>query len=77
MQNLLESPIVFSPSNVIVSSLAAIAVACRDIDVRNVKAIIVGPHETPYEYGFFEVSLFAECDEDAHAHELHLVFGSV
>ncbi len=34
----------------------ALAVACRDIDVRNVKAMIIGPHETPYEFGFFEVS---------------------
>lgn len=34
---------------------AAIAVACRDIDVRNVKALVIGPHETPYEFGFFEV----------------------
>lgn len=33
----------------------ALAVACRDIDVRNVKALIMGPHETPYEFGFFEV----------------------
>lgn len=33
----------------------ALAVACRDIDVRNVRAIIVGPPETPYEFGFFEV----------------------
>ncbi|KAG5984924.1 hypothetical protein E4U55_002506 [Claviceps digitariae] len=35
----------------------AIAVACRDIDVRNVRAIIMGPHETPYEYGFFEFAI--------------------
>lgn len=35
----------------------ALAVACRDIDVRNVKALIIGPHETPYEFGFFEVGL--------------------
>lgn len=35
----------------------ALAVACRDIDVRNVKAIIIGPSETPYEFGFFEVRL--------------------
>lgn len=35
----------------------ALAVACRDIDVRNVKALIIGPHETPYEFGFFEVIL--------------------
>lgn len=34
----------------------AIAVACRDSDVQNVKAMIVGPPETPYEFGFFEVS---------------------
>ncbi|RFN51601.1 hypothetical protein FIE12Z_4075 [Fusarium flagelliforme] len=33
----------------------SIAVACRDVDVRNVKALIMGPHETPYEFGFFEV----------------------
>jgi hypothetical protein len=25
------------------------------VDVRNVKAIIVGPPDTPYEFGFFEV----------------------
>lgn len=35
----------------------ALAVACRDVDVRNVKALIMGPHETPYEFGFFEVWL--------------------
>ncbi|VUC34492.1 unnamed protein product [Clonostachys rosea] len=35
----------------------SLAVACRDIDVRNVKALIIGPHETPYEFGFFEVSV--------------------
>ncbi|KAH8910679.1 UBC-like protein [Coniochaeta sp. PMI_546] len=32
----------------------SLAVACRDIDVRNVKALIIGPHDTPYEFGFFE-----------------------
>ncbi|KAK3488767.1 UBC-like protein [Neurospora hispaniola] len=32
----------------------SLAVACRDVDVRNVKAMIIGPHETPYEFGFFE-----------------------
>lgn len=36
---------------------SALAVACRDVDVRNVKALIMGPHETPYEFGFFEVWL--------------------
>ncbi|KAI0459413.1 ubiquitin-conjugating enzyme/RWD-like protein [Xylaria acuta] len=30
--------------------------AFRDRDVRNVKAMIIGPHETPYEFGFFEFS---------------------
>ncbi|GAB1311288.1 Ubiquitin-conjugating enzyme E2 Z [Madurella fahalii] len=34
----------------------SLAVACRDVDVRNVKALIIGPHETPYEFGFFEFS---------------------
>lgn len=33
----------------------AITVACRDSDVQNVRAMIVGPPETPYEFGFFEV----------------------
>lgn len=32
----------------------SIAVACRDIDVRHVRAMILGPPETPYEFGFFE-----------------------
>ncbi|KAK5636873.1 hypothetical protein RRF57_012585 [Xylaria bambusicola] len=32
----------------------SLAVAFRDRDVRNVKAMIIGPHETPYEFGFFE-----------------------
>ncbi|TQV95707.1 hypothetical protein V2A60_000890 [Cordyceps javanica] len=39
------------------SSDLAIAVACRDVDVRNVKALIIGPHETPYEFGFFEFAI--------------------
>ena len=37
------------------TSGTAIAVACRDSDVRNVKALIIGPPETPYEFGFFDV----------------------
>ncbi|KAF1999449.1 UBC-like protein [Amniculicola lignicola CBS 123094] len=32
----------------------SLAVACRDIDVRHVRALIVGPPDTPYEFGFFE-----------------------
>lgn len=35
----------------------SLAVACRDADVRFVKALIVGPHDTPYEFGFFEFSV--------------------
>ncbi|KUI66819.1 Ubiquitin-conjugating enzyme E2 Z [Cytospora mali] len=38
----------------LLNSFLALAVACRDVDVRNVKALIIGPHETPYEFGFFE-----------------------
>ncbi|KAI1367982.1 ubiquitin-conjugating enzyme/RWD-like protein [Xylaria arbuscula] len=34
----------------------SLAVAFRDRDVRNVKAMVIGPHETPYEFGFFEFS---------------------
>ena len=32
----------------------ALAVAHREDDVRNVRALIIGPPETPYEFGFFE-----------------------
>ena len=32
----------------------SLAVACRDSDVRHVRALIIGPPETPYEFGFFE-----------------------
>ncbi|XMA17695.1 hypothetical protein WAI453_010486 [Rhynchosporium graminicola] len=39
------------------SSDLSLAVACRDVDVRNVKAIIIGPPETPYEFGFFEFAV--------------------
>ncbi|SPO00858.1 related to ubiquitin-conjugating enzyme [Cephalotrichum gorgonifer] len=35
----------------------SLAVACRDADVRSVKALIMGPHETPYEFGFFEFAV--------------------
>ncbi|KAI0176268.1 UBC-like protein [Hypoxylon sp. FL1284] len=35
----------------------SLAVAFRDRDVRLVKALIIGPHETPYEFGFFEFSV--------------------
>ncbi|KAI0164801.1 UBC-like protein [Xylariaceae sp. FL1272] len=35
----------------------SLAVALRDTDVRNIKALIIGPHETPYEFGFFEFNV--------------------
>lgn len=41
-----------------VMPMIALAVACRDVDVRNVRAIIIGPPDTPYEFGFFEVREF-------------------
>lgn len=25
--------------------------------MRNVRALVLGPHETPYQFGFFEVSI--------------------
>ncbi|KAF4946226.1 hypothetical protein FGADI_11360 [Fusarium gaditjirri] len=44
----------------------SLAVACRDIDVRNVKALIMGPHETPYEFGFFEFAIRFHKGRDPH-----------
>lgn len=35
----------------------SLAVATRDEDVRHVRALIIGPPETPYEYGFFEFNV--------------------
>ncbi|KAI9868873.1 MAG: hypothetical protein M1830_005504 [Pleopsidium flavum] len=35
----------------------SLAVACKDVDVRNVKALIIGPPDTPYEFGFFEFAV--------------------
>lgn len=32
----------------------SIAVGLRDSDVRHVRALIIGPPDTPYEFGFFE-----------------------
>ena len=31
--------------------------ACQESDIRKVKALIIGPPDTPYEYGFFEFVL--------------------
>jgi ubiquitin-conjugating enzyme E2 Z len=35
----------------------SLAVACRDIDIRHVRALIIGPPDTPYEFGFYEFAL--------------------
>jgi len=35
----------------------SLAVACRDDDVRHIRGLIVGPSETPYEFGFYEFSI--------------------
>ena len=35
----------------------SLAVACRESDVRHVRALIIGPPETPYEFGFFEFDI--------------------
>ncbi|KAH0829439.1 hypothetical protein AYO21_09778 [Fonsecaea monophora] len=35
----------------------SIAVACQEKDVRHVKALIIGPHGTPYAFGFFEFAV--------------------
>lgn len=34
---------------------AALAISCNDEDMRNVRALILGPPESPYQFGFFEV----------------------
>ncbi|PGH14659.1 hypothetical protein AJ80_05840 [Polytolypa hystricis UAMH7299] len=35
----------------------SLAVACQEADIRNVKALIVGPPGSPYEFGFFDFSI--------------------
>ncbi|KAF2088100.1 hypothetical protein K490DRAFT_64775 [Saccharata proteae CBS 121410] len=35
----------------------SLAVACRDSDVRSIRALIIGPPDTPYEFGFFEFAV--------------------
>ena len=35
----------------------SLAAACKDQDVRNVRALIIGPPDTPYEFGFFEFNI--------------------
>ncbi|KAF2099866.1 UBC-like protein [Rhizodiscina lignyota] len=35
----------------------SIAVACKDSDVRHVRALVIGPPDTPYEFGYFEFQI--------------------
>ncbi|KAI1978877.1 hypothetical protein LOZ53_002790 [Ophidiomyces ophidiicola] len=35
----------------------SLAVACKEEDIQNIKALIIGPAETPYEFGFFEFDI--------------------
>ena len=44
-------------ANIHKGSDLSLAVACRDDDVRHLRALIVGPPDTPYEFGFFELSV--------------------
>jgi hypothetical protein len=37
--------------------LSAFAIAFKEENIRNVRALIIGPPGTPYEFGFFEVCL--------------------
>ncbi|KXJ95779.1 ubiquitin-conjugating enzyme/RWD-like protein [Microdochium bolleyi] len=39
------------------SSDLSLAVGFKDSDVRNVRALIIGPHDSPYEFGFFEFAI--------------------
>lgn len=35
----------------------SLAAATRDEDFRNVRTLIIGPPDTPYEFGFFEFTI--------------------
>lgn len=35
----------------------SIAAECRETNLRHIRALIVGPPDTPYEFGFFEFFL--------------------
>ena len=49
-------------ANIHKGSDLSLAAACRDNDVRQLRALIVGPPDTPYEFGFFE--LFVKFPKD-------------
>ena len=36
-------------------TFVALAVGYQESNIRNVKALIIGPPDSPYEFGFFEV----------------------
>lgn len=37
------------------NEIPALAIHVKDSDIRHVRALIIGPPDTPYEFGFFEV----------------------
>lgn len=39
----------------------AFAVDYEESDIRNVRAIILGPPDTPYQFGLFEVNYYYVC----------------
>jgi hypothetical protein len=40
----------------LIKSQTAIAVFHKDGDLRSLRALVVGPPETPFQFGYFEVS---------------------
>nr|OQO25420.1 hypothetical protein B0A51_06503 [Rachicladosporium sp. CCFEE 5018] len=44
-------------ANIQTSGDLSLAAACRDTDVRKMRAMIIGPPETPYEFGFYEFEI--------------------
>lgn len=35
----------------------SLAITCKESDIRSIKALIIGPPDTPYEFGFFEFTI--------------------
>ncbi|KMU89449.1 hypothetical protein CIHG_07256 [Coccidioides immitis H538.4] len=53
----------------------SLAVACQEEDIRNVRAMIIGPAETPYEFGFFEFSIRFPKDYPASPPKVESILG--
>jgi ubiquitin-conjugating enzyme E2 Z len=51
----------------------SIVVAYRDSDVRHVRALIIGPPETPYEFGFFEFDMKFPRDYPIQSPKVHCI----